>query len=845
MSESPFSEAFDVPEPLARINDEYRAHPLGSVPAPLNALIGRAAELTALRCLLAGDDVRLVTLTGPGGVGKTRVALALAAGVDAAQAGSVAFIPLAPLSDAALVLPAIAEHLAIHESELTPLHALIARLRDRRCLLVLDNFEQLRAAAPLVTDLLLACPGLRVVATSRRRLGLSGEHEFPVSPLAVAASQQATLEELGRVPAIQLFVARAQAAAPAFTLTDANARQIGEICQRLDGLPLAIELAAPRTRLLSPAALLSRLSHRLHLLTGGPGDAPARLQTMRQAIAWSDDLLAPPAQELLRRLAVFAGGFTLEAADAISTASPEQRGNENAPPTTLDLVGTLVDESLLQIAEQADGERRFGMLETVREYALERLAAAGEEPATRRRHALHYVNLVERADPWQAAPQVWLNDVQAEHDNLRAALTWSLTNDPEMALRLAGGLWRFWSQRGHWTEGRGWLTQALAAGPDASPAIRAAALGGAGTLADEQGDFAQANRLLEESLALGRQTGDERRAARALRSLGIVASNQSEFDRAVAHFSDALVRLRLIQDQDGIARCLTDLGLVAHRQGDHQRALVHFHEALPLARATGDQMFIAILLSNLGGAYMSAGDWKRGEALTEEALDQSRLIGDQYGAAINLYNLADCVQRRGNVTGAWDRYRDSLVLTEELGDRKFGSRILDRIAHLLVVSGVPRSAAHLLGAAAAIRREIGDELFPLEVEFVSEAIALARATLGDDAFEAAWNVGGALSPAQILAGPLALTLPPLVDEHQERLRRMQQLGLTARERDVLGLLAMGWADKEIASSLAITRRTASKYVVSIRAKLHAPSRTAAVSAAYEAGLIQERPLPLP
>jgi predicted ATPase/DNA-binding CsgD family transcriptional regulator len=800
----------------------------GRIPAPLDALIGREQECAAVCRLLDRDDVRLITLTGPGGVGKTRLALAVAAIAGDTFEDGVIFVPLAPVRDVALVPAAIADRLDVQESgERSLSEDLIARLHGERLLLVLDNFEHLLDADPLVTELLLACPGLKVLATSRRRLSLSGEHEVPVPPLALPNPQQTlTAEQLAAVPAIQLFVARAQAAAPSFALTEANGRLVAEICQRLDGLPLAIELAAPRTRLLSPAALLSRLTNRLQLLTDGPRDVPERLQTMRRAIAWSYDLLDPDAQAMLRHLAVFVGGFTLEAAESV----------QPPPSCVLDLVAALVDESLLQTAEQADGERRFGMLETVREYALEQLLEAGEEAGARHRHARYCLSLVERADPWQAAPPPWLDSVQAEHDNLRAALLWALEHDPETALRLASALWRFWSERGYWSEGRDWLARALAAGPDVSSAVRAAALGGAGTLAVDQGDFVHASRCFAESLALAEEMGDERRAARALRSLGIVASSQNELDRAVELFEEVLARLRAQQDQAAIGRCLCDLGLVVTRRGESEHAIAFYEEALPIARTTGDQAFTAILLSNLAGAYMDTNDWARGEALTEEALELSRLLDDRFGIAINLHNLADCVFRRGDIAGAWERYRESLIISHELGQRPLVSRTLDRIADLLAKSNAPRPAARLLGAAAALRRAIGDELFPVEEEYVAATIATARAALSEEAFQAAWDAGEALSPDQAVAEALAIDLPPAIAEHGT-LRRALELGLTTREVEVLRLVAAGWADKEIATTLAISRYTASKHVANVRIKLAAPSRTAAVAAAREAGLL--------
>jgi len=307
-------------------------------------------------------------------------------------------------------------------------------------------------------------------------------------------------------------------------------------------------------------------------------------------------------------------------------------------------------------------------------------------------------------------------------------------------------------------------------------------------------------------------------------------------DRAEELFAEALVRLRSLGDQTATGRCLADLGLVAERRGDPQRALTYYEEALPLARASGDQVFAALLLSNLSGAYMSTGDWARGEALAEEALDQSRILGDRFGTAVNLYNLADCVQRRGDIVGAWERNRESLVITHELGERHLASRILDRIAQLLVTAGLPRPATHLLGAAAAQRREIGDTLFPIEEEPVAETIATTRAALGEEAFQAAWEAGESLSPDQAVAEALAIDLPAIADQHGP-LRLALEFGLTMREVEVLRLVAEGWADKEIATTLAISRHTASKHVAAVRAKLQAPSRTGAVAAAREAGLL--------
>jgi predicted ATPase/DNA-binding CsgD family transcriptional regulator len=807
----------------------------GGVPAALHPLIGRAHELATLRRLATSDVARLVTMTGPGGVGKTRLALALAAEIGATCDTAVAYVGLASVQDGSLVAAAIADGLDIHESGARPLvDDVMARLRGDRFLLILDNFEHLLPAAALVVDLLGACPELQVLVTSRRRLEVSGEHEIPVPPLPLADPERSlAYTELAAVPAIELFVARAQAASPSFTLTEANCRQIAEICQRLDGLPLAIELAAARTRLLTPAALLARLTNRLPLLSGGPRDVPERRQTMRQAIAWSYDLLDPAAQALLRRLSVFAGGFSLDAAEAVSLHLEGASG----ATSILDRLTVLVDESLVQIGEQPGGEKRFQMLETVRDFLLERLEEAGEASDARRRHAAFSLQLVERVDPWLAMLPEAIELFQTEHDNLRAALGWAIARDPETALRVASGLWRFWSQRGYWSEGRSWLEQALAAGRGAPPELRAAALIGSGRIAWAQADFAHAGRCFDEGFALATASGNQLLAARALQSIGIVASNQGQLDRAAEVFGSALERFRLHQDAGAIGRCLTDLGLVADRRGDALRAIAYYEEALPIARETGDVAFGALLLGNLGGAWMSAGDPARGEALYTEALDQTRILDDQFGVAVNLYNLADCLRDRGAIAAAWEQCRESLLITETLGERHLASRILDRLGLLATIAGLPRPAGRLLGAAAALRTEIGDTLYPIEEASVAEAIALTRAALGDEAFRAAWDVGQTLPSDLVVAEAMAIVLPPAIDERRAAEQAQRALGLSAREVEVLHLVAVGQADKEIASALGISRHTVAKHVAALRAKLDAPSRTGAVNAAREAGVL--------
>jgi DNA-binding CsgD family transcriptional regulator len=621
-------------------------------------------------------------------------------------------------------------------------------------------------------------------------------------------------------------------------LTSENASQVAAICEQVDGLPLAIELAAARSAVLSPSALLARLTRRLRLLTGGPHDQPTRLRTMRDAIAWSYDLLDAATQERFRRLAVFSGGFSLPAAEAVDDHSPAASGSSQAvSESVLDSLAVLVTSSLIQRGDDSAGEPRFSMLETVREFALEQLVGAGEEDAARFAHAAYFLQFMTEAESrlWASTSQPLLEEIEREHDNLRGALTWTIDHDPETAMRLAGELGAFWSKRSYWVEGRTWLDRVLATEVLPATRDRAIALGRMAAIAGDQGDYADATRFYEECLGIGPQLGDFDVTARALRGLGIVASNQSEFDRAALLFAQALEQFQMLKNQPGIARCLNDLGLVADRQGDHDQAVAHQEEALPIARAVGDDWQVGIILGNLGEAYYSRGQFARGEALIQEALEVCRRIGDSFGIAVNLYNLGNFVLERGDPIAATEFYRDSLVLTHQLDEGHLASRTLDRLGVALHQTGASRQAARLSGAAASFRESVGDSLFLEEDTNLRARFQQIRDALNQGEYDAAWEAGRTVPFDHAIAEAIALADAALASRRSAPARAIS--GLSVREIDVLRLLADGHADKAIANMLFISPRTASSHVAAIIAKLGVESRTAAVALALRSGLV--------
>ena len=687
-----------------------------SVPAQLSALIGREREVAIVRHLLERPGTRLLTLTGPGGVGKTRLALRVAEEVGANFPDGIAFLALAPLAEPALVLDAIARALAVTGlSDASPLDTLVSALRGRRLLLLLDNFEHLTDAAPDVAALLAACPSLVVLVTSRSPLRVRGEQEYRVPPLDLPQPGIGTDPDAALASdAVRLFVARARESQADFALTPANTAAVVAICRRLDGLPLALELAAARIGLLPPAALLGRLDRALPLLADGPRDLPARQRTMRDAIAWSHDLLTPKERATFARLAVFAGGGTLDAAEAICADADAEA------PAALDRVATLLRSNLLvrdgtSGGEEGPGSPRVRMLEPIREFAEERLAADSESADLRRRHAEYYLALVEGERVDQSA---WLRRVGPEHDNLRAALRWAFGGggDAHLGLRLAAALWWFWEVRGHLTDGRAWLERALAAEAGPPTSLRAEAYFGAGALAIRQRDYAAADAFDEQSLAIWRALDDPSGIARALTALAEVALRRGDQGRASALLAESVALRRALGDNAGLAESVNLAGLVARDTGDYARAQDLFEECLVLWRELQRPWGISIVLGNLGHLGLRQGDEERAAALLGECLALSWELGASWNIAYGLEGLAGVAARRGEVG----------------------------------------RAARMWGAAEALREAIGAPLPPNLAPYHDEQVAAARALAAEMDWDTAWATGRAMP----LEGAVAEGLQP-------------------------------------------------------------------------------------
>jgi len=781
------------PPPL----DSLGPHP-NNLPIQTTTLIGREREVGRIHELLLEPHVRLLTLTGPGGTGKTR--LALHAGADLLEefVDGVYFIDLAPITDPSLIVSTIGPALGLTERGEHLLDDLKNRLHDRSLLLILDNFEQVLSGASLVADLLTASAGVKILVTSRAALQVRGEHELEVPPLALPQPDQtAQLDVLQQYGAIALFVDRARAVRSDFALSTENGPTVATICTRLDGLPLAIELAAARVRLLTPEAMVRRLEHRLPLLTGGPRDLPARQRTLRDTIAWSYDLLDETEQRVFRTLSAFVGGFTLDVAETM-LADPDQPSLD-----VLDAVSQLVTRSLVRQIDGSGDEPRFGMLETIREFGLAELDAWGETADVRRRHLAWCLDLVgryrrETDGSLKAAGE---NRIKDEHDNIRAALGWSLTDADaaELGARIAGVLGsEFWTASGYVYEGRAWLRRLLERVTTRSRG-RATALEAAGYLALRQRDYPVAIAAYDEALAIFRELGDRPEIARTLRHYGILPTQLGQFDRAQAMLEESATILRELGNLSGVSMTLHNLGDLALDRGDDVRAMAAYEECLTLARQVGNRHATAYALRGLGHVERSRGQYVRAEA----------------------------------------HLRESLTWLRPLRDIRCTPLTLEGLACITIGAGWAERAARLLGAAQAMQEKTGTPSPPSAMADYERTVADARAALGEERFATVWAAGAALSLDEAIACALSTdraqgeTAPATTNDHHlglatdtmlasvasTKATHRKHVPLSAREVEVVSLIAQGLSNRQIAEQLVLSVRTVERHIENVYNRL--------------------------
>ncbi len=715
-----------------------------NLPAQLTSFIGREREISEVKALL--PTARLLTLTGAGGAGKTRLALQVAADMVDEFGDGVWLAEFAGLADPALVPQTIAASLGLREhSERAILPILTDFLQRKHMLLVMDNCEHVVAECARLTDhLLRASPDIRILVTSQTTLGVPGEVAYSVPPLALPDPRPApSAEQLSQFESVRLFVERARLSRPGFAVTTDNAAAVAQVVHQLDGIPLAIELAAARAKVMSVQQISERLEDRFRLLSAGGRTAAPRHQTLKAAMDWSYDLLAEPERILLRRLSVFAGGWTLEAAEAICA------GGEVESSQVLDLLAGLVDRSLTLVEEVSGGATRYRLLETVRLYGRERLRASREEERTRTRHRDWFLLLAEQAESHLQGPEAqgWLDRLETEHDNLRVALEWckAVEGDAEYWLRLAGALWRFWDMRGYWSEGRTWLDGALAQTAGMSTPGRLKVIIAVAYLASFQGDYARAVALSEESLDLSQRLGDTRGTVSCLNILGMDACRLEKYDRAAELGKESLALSQEVGDWWGAFEARVVLAVVARAQGDFERASTLLEEIVFRIRQVGDKWRLAVALNYLGLVKRELGDYARATALLEETLALAQELGDKWGVAFAHSNLAIVAWYRKDYPQAADRFAKSLRLRVEVGEKRGIVTSLLGLAAVAAAQGHAERAVTLFSAAEALREAIGVPLPPFIRSSFDQHVADMQAALGEGRFGELWAKGRTLT----------------------------------------------------------------------------------------------------